>query len=935
MEFLYLDMESSTSIVNTVTKVRRFIEVWTNRGYEKGDTQVFWYQLLHDIFDIDTPAEFISFEKRVDGTFSDGYIPSTKVIIEQKSLGIDLHKPERQSDGLMLTPYEQAFRYSQKLNYSQRARWIVVSDFKSFEIYDMEKLESNPFVIQLQDLDKQYYLLQFLVDNSSEELLKEQDLSVAAGELIAKLYDALKSEYVTPNSQHSQKSLNLLCVRLIFCLFAEDSRLFGNTHGKFYHYLSSYKPGQIRSALIRLFEVLATPYKNRDPYLEEDLATFPYVNGGLFDDSKIEIPQFTPLISDILLNKCCRGFHWNEISPTIFGAIVEDTMNPLTRDPNCPHYTSIENLHKAINPLFFNELFEEYNSILSIIEDSKREQRLLSLQDKLAKIKILDPACGSGNFLTESFLRIRGLENKIVKALIETCGLDPSKVIIKVPIENFYGFEINDFAVSVAKSAMWIAEARTHIETELILNRKIDFFPLKSITHIYEINALTEDWKSYISPENISYIMGNPPFVGKKSLLPRQREELNAIAAKYIKKRAGNLDYVAGWYLKTAEYIQDYPIKCAIVSTVNVTRGEQVNILWPVLFDRFNIKIDFAYQAFKWTSEAKRKVQVHCTIVGFSCKNTIVANKILYNTEGMPSMVENISPYLRAEKTNFIKSRKQPICDVPHQKIGNKPIDNNLYIFTRSEMEAFIKEEPSAAKFFHPFWGSEEWLNGKERFILWLHGCSPIMLRSMPKCRALIERVRNYRLSLGGLSAKLADTPTKMHVTNLPTADFIVTPEVSSENRQYIPMDFVMYTHELNVLYSNLVKITSPATLYHFGILQSKVHMIWTRAFCGYKDRRPRYSTEIVYNNFPWPEITDDLKDKISKAAQDILSIRRKYVDCKIADLYDDIVMPDDLRKAHRNLDKWVLKAYGLDIETADDDILTFLCEEYGRITNK
>ena len=928
-------MDSSTSSVDITIKIRRFIDVWTDRGYEKGDTQVFWYQLLHDIYGVDTPAEFISFEKRVDGTFSDGYIPSTKVIIEQKSLGIDLNKPERQSDGSMLTPYEQAARYSQKLSYSQRARWIVVSDFKSFEIYDMEKPGNDPFTILLQDLDKQYYLLEFLVKDSSVELQKEQDLSVAAGELIAKLYDALRDEYVDPTSPQSQKSLNILCVRLIFCLFAEDSRLFGNTHGKFYSYLSGYKPAQMRSALIRLFDVLATPYEKRDPYLEEDLSSFPYVNGGLFDDSRVEIPQITPLISDILLNQCCRGFHWNEISPTIFGAIVEDTMNPQTRDPNCPHYTSVENLHKAINPLFFDELVEEYTLALSIVEDAKREQQLLSLQDKLAKIKILDPACGSGNFLTESFLLIRGLENKIVKALVETCGFDPSKVTIKVPIENFYGFEINDFAVSVAKSAMWIAEARTHIDTELILNRKIDFFPLKSLTHIYEINALTEDWKSYILPECINYILGNPPFVGKKSLLPRQREELNTIAGKYIKKRAGNLDYVAGWYLKAAEFIQGYPIRCALVSTVNVTRGEQVNILWPVLLDKFNIKIDFAYQVFKWTSEAKRKVQVHCTIVGFSSKDTVVSDKVLYDSEGNRSIVNNISPYLRAENTNFIKSRKHPICDVPHQKIGNKPIDNNIYIFSRDEMEEFIKDEPSSAKFFRPFWGSEEWLKGKERFILWLDGCSPALLRSMPKCRALIEKVREYRLSLGSLSVELADTPTKMHVTNLPTADFIVTPEVSSENRQYIPMDFVKYDKDGMALYSNLVKITSPATLYHFGILQSRVHMVWTKAFCGYKDRRPRYSTEVVYNNFPWPDNPDNLESKISKAAQEILTIRDKYKDSTIADLYDDVVMPDDLRKAHRNLDRMVLKAYGLDTDTTDDDILTFLCNEYDRITNK
>lgn len=918
---------------NPIPSIRRFIEIWDGRGYEKGDTQTFWYQLLHDIFCIDTPATFISFEKRVDGTFSDGYIPSTKVIIEQKSLGVDLSKPEKQSDGTMLTPFQQALRYSQKLKFSQRARWIVVSDFKSFHIHDMENPNDAPLVIELKDLEKQYYLLSFLVQDVEGKLHKQRELSVKAGELIAKLYDALKTQFKDTDDSYNIKSLNTLCVRLMFCLFAESSSLFGYVPGRFYNYLSAYKPSQMRSALIRLFHVLNTPIEERDPYLDDDLSGFPYVNGGLFNDEEYIIPQFNNEIADILLEQCSRGFIWADISPTIFGAIVEDTMNPETRDIDCPHYTSIENIHKVIDALFLNDLNASLSSIIKIGDDRLRTSELLKFQQKLSCIKILDPACGSGNFLTESYLSLRKLENQVIRILHETSDVPSSELTSKIEIANFYGLEINDFAVSVAKAALWIAEAQCLIETENILGKKFEFFPLTSLSNIHEVNALRIDWDSIVNPSELNYIVGNPPFVGKKSLSIRQREDLLSVAKNVVTSRAGNLDYVAAWFIKCSQFIQETGIKCALVSTVNVTRGEQVNILWQILFSKYHVEIIFAYRAFKWYNEARRQVQVHCTVVGF-CAGKYTGEKFIVDTNGQTKGVNQINPYLREGKAQFVKSRKQPICDVPLQKIGNKPIDGGNYVFSRKEMESFLTTEPQAKPFFRPFFGAEQWIDNKERFILWLDGVSPSVLKRLPQCRELIETVRKYRMSLGGKTAKLAEYPTRMHVTNVPTADFIVIPEVSSEKRYYIPMDFVRYDSDSNPIYSNLVKITSPATPYHFGVLQSRVHMIWTKAFCGYKDIRPRYSTEVVYNNFPWPETSDEYKEKIADAALRILNIRRKYSDCTISELYDDILMPSDLRKAHKEIDRLVIKAYGMSVDLSDDEILDFICGEYERIVN-
>lgn len=915
---------------------KRFVDTWKDRGHERSESQSFWYQLLHDVFGIDTPANFITFELPVrlkNAKFIDAYIPSTKVLIEQKSSTEDLRKAKKQSDKTELTPYEQALRYSTGMKYSERPRWIITCNFKSFLIYDMEKPNGEPFEIKLDDLEREYYLLRFLVDDTKGILQREKKLSINAGELIGKLYDELHKRYLNPDAPKTLRSLNILCVRLVFCLFAEDSGLFGDNHGAFYDYMNSYKPSQMRKALTDLFLTLNTPPTERDEYAE-DLAAFPYVNGGLFAATDIEIPNFTAEIAYILLTECSAGFNWSGISPTIFGALFEDTMNPETREVGCMHYTSVENIHRVIDPLFLDDLKDEFAYILKERNDKKRKHKLNEFQTKLASFTFLDPACGSGNFLTETYLSLRRLENEVIELLKDpgerylSTELSP----IKVSIEKFYGIEINDFAVTVAKAALWIAEAQMMTETEHIIMHDLDFLPLKSYSHIEAGNALTMDWEQILSKDQLSYIIGNPPFKGKKSCKNNQKNDLlKAIGDDST--RPGNLDLVSGWFYKAARFMQGTNIQASFVSTINITRGEQVSLLWDALISKYNINIHYAYLPFVWNSESKKKAQIHCTIIGFSCQPS--DKKVIYSEDTVPHTANNISPYLRDEETILVTSRNHPLCKVPETGIGNKPIDDSNFLFKPKEKEDFLRQEPKAAKYFKEWYGADELIKGKRRFFLWLAMCSPSELRDMPMCKERIENVRKFRAkSTDASTRKLANFPTRFHVTNLPKTDFIVIPEVTSENRQYIPMEYVTIESSKQKLFSNLVKLMPDATYYHFGVLQSIVHMVWTKCVCGYKDFRPRYSTDVVYNNFPWPNPTEKQKQNIEKTALAIITARNNYPDCSFADLYDNDTMPDELRNAHLKNDAAVRAAYGFDESMTENEITARLLKMYKELIN-
>ena len=831
---------------------KKFAAYWKDKGYEKGESQSFWLSLLRDVYGVQQPEQFITFEEQVhlDHTsFIDGAIPSTKVLIEQKGLGKDLNKPIKQSDGTMLTPFQQAKRYITELPLSQHPRWVVTCNFAQFYVYDMERPGGEPEIIALANLEKEYYRLQFLVDTGSEHLKREMEVSIAAGEIVGLLYDALYKQYASPQAEQSLKSLNKLCVRLVFCLYAEDAGIFGR-HGMFHDYLAAFDTRGMRKALVELFRVLGTKLQDRDPYLQDDnpeLAAFPYVNGGLFSDENIEIPPFTDEIRNLLLNKASEDFNWAEISPTIFGAVFESTLNPETRRSGGMHYTSIENIHKVIDPLFLDALKAELDEICENPIERTKNAKLRAFQRKLAGLKFLDPACGSGNFLTETYLSLRRLENKILLELShgQVTMYTASESPIQVSISQFYGIEINDFAVTVAKTALWIAESQMMKETEKILLVPLDFLPLKTNAYIVEGNALRTDWESVVPKSELNYIMGNPPFVGARLMDKAQKDDINHIFAGW--KNAGNLDYVCCWYKKAADIMQNTAIRTALVSTNSVSQGESVANLWKPLFAD-GVHIDFAYRTFRWDSEAKSKAHVHCVIIGFS---TAVnpAERRIYSSERY-QVAKNINGYLLDGDNVFIESRNKPLCSVPEIGIGNKPIDGGFYLFEKEEMEDFIKKEPVSKKYFRPWYGSKEFINRKSRYCLWLGDCSPAELKTMPLCLERVKSVKEYRLnSTSAGTVKLADKPTHFHVENMPDSTYILVPKVSSERRRYVPIGFMTP----DVLCSDLVFIIPKASLYHFGILTSNIHMAWMRAVCGRLEMRYRYSKDVVYNNFPWP----------------------------------------------------------------------------------
>ncbi len=958
-----------------------FAERWKGRGYERGESQPFWIDLLGNVFGIETPtAGFITFEdhRMVDASnFIDGRIPSTRVLIEQKSLGKDLRAGIRQSDGSLLNPFQQARRYVVSMPVSEHPRWIVTCNFSEFLVYDMEQPNGEPEQILLSNLGKEYYRLQFLVDVKSEHIRKEMQVSMQAGEIVGRIYDALLKQY-DDNSPEALRWLNILCVRIVFCLYAEDAEVF--THDQFHDFLVAYEAKDLRRALRDLFEVLNTPTEKRSKYLQDDLKAFPYTNGGLFEE-EIEIPQFTEELKQTLLQNASLDFDWSEISPTIFGAVFENTLNPETRRSGGMHYTSIENIHKVIDPLFLNDLRHELDEILEEKVEKQREKKLDAYQDKLASLTFLDPACGSGNFLTETFLSLRRLENEAISARHHGQAFLGFEEVnpIKVSIQQFYGIEINDFAVTVATTALWISEAQMLAETEKIIKQDIEFLPLKPYHNIREGNALRMDWDVIEVPSNIptihaknlhliiepepmvasepveydevnvvanhfdgnakqdkqryqvsyDFIIGNPPFVGARFMNESQKQDvIDIFGTKW--KNVGNLDYVCCWYHKAANLMKLYPeCRAALVSTNTICQGEQVANLWQPLMEK-GLRINFAHRTFRWDSEASLKAHVHCVVLGFSYKD--INPKYIFDGEKKIEAA-NINAYLIDAKDVFVGSRPHPLCNVPEIGIGNKPIDGGYYLFEKEEMDEFIKNEPQSSNYFHPYYGAFEFINQKPRYCLWLGDCSPAELRQMPHCIKRVEAVRNYRLSSQSPgTVKLADRPTRFHVENMPKGNYIVIPQVSSQNRRYIPMGYM----DESVICSDKVRLMSEGTLYHFGILESNVHMAWMRVVCGRLKSDYSYTVNNVYNNFPWPNPTDEQRAKIEQTAQTILDARALYPDSSLADLYDELTMPVELRKAHQDNDRVVMQAYGFNVKTmTESQCVAELFKLYQSMTKK
>ena len=916
---------------------KAFVKDWQGKGYEKGETARFWMDLLGRVFGVSNPSQAIQFEvpvktfaKDKGSDFIDAYIPSTKVLIEQKGSHVDLGVKAKQSDGMELTPFQQGMRYAPGLGSGKFPRWIVACNFQTFEIHDMEHPNDAPEIIQLADLEKEYHRLTFLVDETNVHLKKELEVSIQAGEIVGVLYDKILSQYRNPDDPETQKSLNKLCVRLVFCLYAEDAGIFGSKD-MFHDYMAQFGAGEFREKLIKLFRILDQKPEDRDPYEDEKLLAFPYVNGGMFA-GEIEIPRINEEIRSLILQRASDDFDWSLISPTIFGAVFESTLNPETRRAGGMHYTSIENIHKVIDPLFLDDLKAELADIKATSVAKTKRERAFAFQDKLAGLKFFDPACGSGNFLTESYTSLRRLENDALRIIYgDNRVIGEMAEPIKVSINQFYGIEINDFACSVAQTALWIAESQMLQETDEIVGFNLDPLPLKTYTNIHEGNALRIDWNEVVPASELNYIMGNPPFVGYSWQTKSQKDDILSVVVNQQGKpykSAGRVDYVVGWYYKAARYMSGTHIRAALVSTNSITQGEQVAAVWKPLKEDYNLCIDFAWTTFRWDSEANLKAHVHCVIVGFSIDGTQKSKRLF--EEDKITAASNINGYLINADDVFIENRTKPICDVPALMNGGKPTEGGFLILTEEEKDSLLADNPLAQELIRPYMMGKDFIERKPRYCLWLVHANPSVLRKCPKVLDRIEQVRTYRLaSPKEATRKKAETPQLFdEIRECPT-DYVAIPKVSSEQRRYVPMDYL----SKDIIPGDKLFMMPGASLYSFGVLTSVVHMAWMRAVCGRLEMRYSYSNTIVYNNFPWPQASIAQKEKIEKTAQEILKARSFYPDSTLADLYDELAMPAELRKAHRANDAAVLEAYGFPKDATEADIVARLFKMYQDLT--
>ena len=931
--------------------IREFIQTWQDQGSEVADKVTYWNSLLEIL---GVPKEqidnktYVEYEKPIKlnknqkfhGSI-DAYIPSTKVLIEQKSNGVDLSKPEERPNGgstEKITPFEQAKRYNDNLGSNERADFLVLSNFSQIIFYDIrDSYDVDPVVIDIKDLEKNLYLLSFLVKRDvSKQLKKEKKISLDAGNLVRKIYNELLNifkQYDQAETDQIKHSINTLCVRLVFCLYAEDAELFDEKE-QFYNYLEPIAPNRCGIALKNLFKVLNTPEPDRtkeDPFWETEnpvLAKFRYVNGGLFADENIIIPPFTPELKEIVLEEASRQFDWSSISPTIFGAVFESTLNPETRREGGMHYTSIENIHKVIDPLFLDDLKQELEDIKQYKNQSTIKRKAIEFQEKLSNLTFFDPACGSGNFLTETFLSLRRLENEAIR--LETNGesvLDVGQAEdwIHVSIQQFYGIEINDFAVSVAKTALWIAENQMMKETQnLIYAPGWNFLPLHTYTKIHEADALKMDWNKVIPNYACHYVISNPPFVGARRMSREQKNELKDVSDNI--KGVGNLDYVSGWYFKLAKYIQNTKIEACFVSTNSIVQGNQVAILWQPLLKKYKLHINFAYQSFKWDSEAKIKAHVHVVIISLSSNEW--KDKILFDTQGIPKKVNHIDNYLIDAPDIFIESRKEPISAKQKMGYGSFALDDGNYTLSADEYKE-LDDQYHISEYVKPFIGAKELIHNQKRYCIWLKDMSPTKIRANSEILRRVENVKKWRSkSKRKNTQELAYTPTLFAEIRQPDSNYMALPITSSKRREYIPIGFL----DKNVIASNKILIIPNSTTYEFGILESIVHMAWTRVISGRLKGDYSYSSLVVYNNFPFPSPDNKQKEEIEKTAQAILDARNNYPESSLADLYDPTVMPPDLRKAHKNNDKAVLKAYGLPVDATESEIVAHLFKMYEQL---
>lgn len=916
---------------------------------ERQDTQKFWLDLLENVLGVPSTqlASYVDFEKRVRGRRIDVYVHDHQFLCEQKSVGVDLDKPEPRGRRLE-TPFQQAMWYAQHMTFYDRVRWVMTCNFETFRVYDLgEQVPEESMVeFELDDLPDRLDLLSFLTSDSTSRLHKEQELSVAAGAYVVKIYDALaKCYHHLDDSPEEQRSLNVVITRIIFLLYAEDADLL-QRHQAFGRYCAG-GGGQLRERLASLFETVDTPETERDEYLDPELAAFPYINGGLFHDRDVVIPRLDDEVAKAIAD-ASQDFDWKDISGVIFGGVFEGTLNPETRRQGGMHYTSVRNIDRCLDPLFLDELRRK----LAIAEGervtAKRKEKLDALHDEIANVTVGDPAMGSGNFLTEAYRQLRELENRIIEDTIaedsgasgqtmmsfgvgaEDAGVSP----VRVTIDHFYGIEINDFAVSVARTALWITEEQMLRRTQEIMpDYDFDFLPLRSLSHLRQADALDEDWES-VFPRGLTYLVGNPPFIGARNQSKRQKAQVMSVYDG--QRNAGNIDYCAAWYMKAARFSLYKSTRCCLVSTNSICQGEQVANIWKPIHD-MGVHIDFAHTTFRWANEAAAGDQAHVfvVIVGFS-RESVTKELFVHETpdsEEVVSYPRNINFYLADGPDVFVWSRQHPISHVPEMVIGSQPIDNGNFLFTDEEHDEFLEKEPGAWRFFHPWIGSREFLHGYHRWCLWLGEATWSDLKNLPLCRERVEKVRKFRLaSKRKQTLKAAETPTHFGTEIIARSASVVVPKVSSERRKRIPLGFV----GPETLCSDLLFLVKDASLYEFGIMQSQFHNEWMRTVAGRLKSDYRYSSGVVYNTFVWPKCSDAAKSRVSAAARAVLNARDAYPGATLSDLYD----PDnatyfpELTKAHKALDKSVERAYGVDFGGDERRIVAHLFELYAQATD-
>ncbi len=887
----------------------KFSREWAEEFSEDAEAKSF-LDAFFNVFGVPRKrvATFEQRVKKLDGR--SGYIDllwKGILLIEQKSRGKDLDRA-----------YQQAKDYFPGLKDRDAPRYILVSDFARFRLYDLEEGKQHEFT--LAEFYKNVRLFGFIAGYQTTSYKEQDPVNIQAAERMGRLHDKLKE------IGYAGHQLEIYLVRLLFCLFAEDTSIFERRQFQdLIEQRTSEDGADLAQWLESLFEALNTPKEKRLKKLDEQLAAFPYVNGTLFAEL-LPHAAFDTCMRQLLLD-CC-ALDWSRISPAIFGSLFQSVMDATLRRNLGAHYTSEKNILKLIKPLFLDELRAEFERVKT------NRKRLEEFHQRLAKLKFLDPACGCGNFLVIAYRELRLLELDVLRALDKgEASLDVAQFNILCDVDQFYGIEIEEFPAQIAQTALWLMDHQMNMRVSEEFGQYYVRLPLRKSPTIVHGNALRTDWREIVKPEALNYILGNPPFGGAKYINEEQRADMAAVFADV--PSAGLLDFVAAWYRKAADYMAENPaIKAAFVSTNSITQGEQVGVLWPDLLKRGG-KIHFAHRTFQWSSEARGKAAVHCVIIGFALHDAEDKRIFDYETvqaEPQEIKAKRINPYLVDATDLVIANRGKPICTVPAIGIGNKPIDGGHYLFTPEERDEFLKREPAAAPYFRRWLGADEFLNGYERWCLWLKNCPPEALKRMPEAMKRVQAVRKYRLnSKSAPTRKIAETPTWFHVENMPDSDFLVIPKVSSERRVYIPLDFMTPA----TLYSDLVFILPQATRYHFGVLSSAMHMAWVRSVCGRLESRYRYSAGIVYNNFPWPQAPADKQQQAIKgAAQAVLAERAKFPDASLADLYDPLTMPPTLTKAHHKLDAAVDMAYAKRKFTGDSDRVAFLFELYRQITS-